>query len=79
MANQNSVVAFQFIFEGKSMKALVDTNPNKIVCTVSIVEEITESGRKVGALKIIAAGTQPGGKETGLVIDGCPRPPCDPL
>jgi len=79
MADQNSVVAFQFIFDGKSMKDLVDTNPNKIVCTVSIVEEITKDGRKVGALKIIAAGTLPGGVETGLIIEGCPRPPCDPL
>jgi len=79
MADQMSVVAFQFIFEGKKMKELVDTNPNKIVCTVSIVEEITGSGRKIGALKIIATGTQPGGLDTGLEIEGCPKPPCDTL
>lgn len=77
MADPKSVEAFQFIFEGKRMKELVDTNPTKIVCTVKIVEEITQDNRKVGALKIIAMGTYPEGQEAGLIIEGCPKPPCD--
>ncbi len=77
MADTKSVQAFQFIFEANRMKELVDTNPGKVVCTVSIVEEITQDNRKVGALKIIANGTYPEGQEAGLVIEGCPKPPCD--
>lgn len=74
-----SVVAFQFIFEGKKMKELTDTNPRKIVCTVSIDEAITKNGKKVGALKIVANGTYgPGSKALDFEIDGCPKPPCRP-
>jgi hypothetical protein len=81
MAAPPSVEAFQFIFDGKKMKALLDTDPLKVVCTVSIVEEVTASGKKVGALKIIANGTYPGEAMTlteEIIVDGCPKPPCDP-
>ena len=72
-----SVQAFQFIFEAKRMQELLDTKPGKIVCTVSIVEEITNDGRKVGALKIIASGNYAEGEVASFTIDGCPKPPCD--
>ena len=74
-----SVQAFQFIFEARRMREVLDTNPDKVVCTVSIEEEITKDGRKVGALKIIASGNYPDGQQAGFTIDGCPRPPCDNL
>lgn len=74
-----SVQAFQFIFEARRMREVLDTNPDKVVCTVSIEEEITKDGRKVGALKIIASGNYPEGQQPGFTIDGCPRPPCDHL
>lgn len=77
MSDTKSVQAFQFIFEADRMKELLATNPGKIVCTVSIEEEITQDNRKVGALKIIAAGTYPEGQEAKLIIAGCPKPPCD--
>lgn len=73
-----SVQAFQFIFDAKQMQALLDTNPTKVVCTVSIAEEITQDNRKVGALKIIATGTYPEGQHVVVSVDGCPRPPCEP-
>ena len=73
-----TVVAFEFFFEAKKMKELLDTNPNKVMCIVSIVEEVTQDGRKVGALKITATGTFKEGELGELVIDGCPRPPCGP-
>ena len=71
-----SVVAFQFIFEAKKMKELLDTNPIKVVCTVSIDSEVTKEGKKVGALRIVATGTYPPDVVTSLQIDGCPVPPC---
>ncbi len=77
MSDTKSVHAFQFIFEAKRMKELLDTNPGKVVCTVSIEKELTHDNRKVGALKITATGTYPEGQSSGLVIEGCPKPPCD--
>lgn len=72
-----TVKAFEFFFEADKMKELLDTNPNKVMCIVSIVEEVTQDGRKVGALKITATGTFKGGDLGELVINGCPKPPCD--
>jgi len=77
MSEPKSVVAFEFIFDGKKMKELVDTNPAKIVCIVSIVEELTKDNRKVGGLNIIARGAPESGAPSKLVIYGCPKPPCE--
>ena len=74
-----SVVAFQFIFEAKKMKELLDTDPVKVVCTVSIDSEVTKEGKKVGALRIVATGTYPPDQLKTLKtleIVGCPKPPC---
>jgi hypothetical protein len=51
-----SVQAFQFIFKPKDLKKVLDSNPDQVVFTVSIVQEVTKSGEKVGALKIDAKG-----------------------
>lgn len=77
MASEESVVAFQFIFEGDKLKALLDTNPRKVVCTVSIDSEVTKENKKVGALRIVATGTYDAGNSNNIEVLGCPRPPCD--
>jgi hypothetical protein len=87
-----SVQAFQFVFEPKELKKVLDSKPHKVVFTVSIVEEITKSGDKVGALKINAKGTYKreksatAGMESAAIetatedveVPGCPCPPCNP-
>lgn len=73
------VEAFTFIFSAADMQRLLDTKPTKVVCKVSIEEETTSSGKKVGALKIIARGPETPQKTSGLEIEGCPKPPCDEL
>ncbi len=75
---EESVVAFQFIFEGDQLKALLDTDPRKVVCTVSIDSEVTKEGKKVGALRIVATGTYADGNSNSMEVLGCPRPPCYP-
>jgi hypothetical protein len=60
------------------MQKLLDTKPGKVVCVVSIEEETTADGRKVGALKIIGRGPEPLNAGGGFEIKGCRVPPCDP-
>jgi hypothetical protein len=72
-----TVEAFKFIFEAADMQKLLDTKPGKVVCVVSIEEETTNDGRKVGALKIIGRGPDPLNAGGGLEIKGCPKPPCN--
>ncbi len=73
---EESVVAFQFIFEGDQLKALLNTDPRKVVCTVSIDSEVTQGGKKVGALRIVATGTYAAGNSNSMEVLGCPKPPC---
>lgn len=72
-----TIEAFTFIFSAADMQRLLDTQPGKVVCVVSIEEVETTSGKKAGALKIIARGPQ-GTQQAmgGLEIEGCPKPPC---
>jgi hypothetical protein len=58
------------------MQKLLDTKPGKVVCVVSIEEETTADGRKVGALKIIGRGPDAQNAGGGFEIYGCPVPPC---
>lgn len=72
-----SLEAFQFVFEVSRMKELLNTNPKRIVCTVSFVEELNhehEENEKPVALKIIATGIYPEGQVAGLVIEGTSKP-----
>lgn len=70
-----TVEAFKFVFSAADMQKLLDTKPGNVVCVVSIEEETTVDGRKVGALKIIGRGPDP--QDTGgFEIKGCPVPPC---
>jgi hypothetical protein len=84
-----SVQAFQFIFKPKDLKKVLDSNPDQVVFTVSIVQEVTKSGEKVGALKIDAKGVSKNAKSTKVAtlaiasaeegdveVPGCPVPPC---
>jgi hypothetical protein len=86
-----SVQAFQFVFEPKELKKVLEKNPDKVVFTVSIVEEVTKNGDKVGALKINAKGAWKRKKSATLGMEsaaietaseddggvpGCPVPPC---
>ncbi len=71
-----TVEAFKFIFETADMQKLLDTKPGKVVCVVSIEEETTVDGKKVGALKIIGRGPDQQFKDDGFEIKGCPWPPC---
>jgi hypothetical protein len=73
-----TVEAFKFIFSAADMQKLLDTKPGKVVCVVSIEEETTTDGRKVGALKIIGRGPDTQNVEGGFEIEGCPWPPCFP-
>jgi hypothetical protein len=73
-----TVEAFKFIFSAADMQKLLDTKPGKVVCVVSIEEETTTDGRKVGALKIIGRGPDLQSAGGGFEIKGCPEPPCDP-
>jgi hypothetical protein len=77
MATPISVVAFKFMFDAKKMRELLDSNPAKVVCVVSIEDATTTAGRKVGALKIIARGPETETLKGGFEIEGCPHPPCD--
>jgi hypothetical protein len=72
-----TVEAFKFVFSAADMQKLLDTKPDKVVCVVSIEEETTVDGRKVGALKIIGRGSQlQQNAGDGFEIEGCPIPPC---
>lgn len=71
-----STKAFSFVFSAADMQRLLDTKPTKVVCVVSIEEATTTSGKKVGALNIVASGPIDPQKTSGLEIDGCPVPPC---
>jgi hypothetical protein len=82
-----SVQAFQFIFKPKELKKVLDSDPEKVVFTVSIVEETTKEGHKIGALKINAKGVPKSSKsamlavataskESDVEVPGCPVPPC---
>lgn len=71
--------AFTFIFEADKMRELLDHgNPKKVVCVVSIEEVVTQEGKKVGALQIIAKGGGSSEIDGTFEITGCPRPPCNP-
>jgi hypothetical protein len=71
--------AFTFIFDADKMRELLDKgNPKKVVCVVSIEEAITQEGKKVGALQIIARGGGSPEIDGTFEITGCPRPPCYP-
>jgi hypothetical protein len=83
-----SVQAFQFIFKPKDLKKVLESDPDQVVFTVNIVEEVTKSGEKVGALKINAKGVSKKGKIAKLAltvepvleeveVPGCPVPPCN--
>ena len=72
--------AFTFIFDADKMRELLNHgNPKKVVCVVSIEEAVTNEGKKVGALQIIAKGSGSAEVDGTFEIMGCPRPPCDPL
>jgi len=70
--------AFKFIFSASDMQKLLDTKPGKVVCVVSIEEATTDTGKKVGALKIIGRGPNAEGEAGGFKIEGYPWPPCPP-
>lgn len=79
MAKSSS--ALQFVFDPKELQRLLDQNPSKVVFTVTVNQEVTKDGRKVGALDIRATGTFKGKKATardGGGLPGCPVPPCVP-
>ncbi len=73
-----TVDAFTFVFNTNDMQKLLDTKPGKVVCVVSIEEVTTDTGKKVGALKIIGRGPDAQYEANGFEIMGCPHPPCDP-
>lgn len=91
MAKSSPIIvqAFQFVFEPKELKKVLDSNPEKVVFTVSIEEEVTKAGHKVGALKINAKGVSKKRKSAALAVasaitsegdvevPGCPVPPCN--
>lgn len=72
--------ALQFVYDAKDLRRLLDGNPDKVVFTITVIQEVTKDGRKVGALAIRATGNFKGKKaatrDGGL--PGCPVPPCVP-
>ena len=78
MATADSSNAFQFVFDAAQLKKLMSQNPDRVVFTVSVEQAITRTGKKVGALKILAKGTfkkkKMATRDEGT--PGCPVPPC---
>lgn len=71
--------ALQFVCSPKDLQRLLDQNPDKVVFTISVKQEVTKDGRKVGALDIQATGTFKGKKpRDGGGFPACPVPPCIP-
>ena len=71
-----TVEAFKFVFATADMQKLLDTKPGKVVCVVSLEEVTTDTGKKVGALRIIGRGPSLQNAGGGFEIEGCPIPPC---
>jgi hypothetical protein len=65
---------FEFIFRPEQLQALINQNPEKILMTTSLVEEVLKSGEKVSVLRIEATSII--GSARTLTVAGCPVPPC---
>ena len=70
--------ALQFVYDAKQLQRLLAQNPDKVVFTITVRQEVTKDGRKVGALDIKATGTFKGKKPRDGGLFGCPVPPCIP-
>lgn len=78
MAKAKSTNALQFVYDPKQLRTILDAKPDKVVFTVSVEQEVTKDGRKVGALNIRARGTFKGKEPRDGGQSGCPVPPCMP-
>jgi hypothetical protein len=67
---------FEFIFRPEQLQALINQNPEKILFTTSLVEEVLKSGEKVSVMRIEATSIV--GSARTLSVMGCPCPPCNP-
>jgi hypothetical protein len=65
---------FEFIFRPEQLQALINQNPEKILFTTSLVEEVLKSGEKVSVMRIEATSIV--GSARTLTVGGCPVPPC---
>lgn len=76
-----STNAMQFVYDANHLRRLLDRGADKVVFTITVAQEVTKDGRKVGALNISATGTFKGKKPAtrdGGGLPGCPVPPCIP-
>ena len=75
-----STNALQFVFDPGTLRRLLSQNPDKVVFTVTVEQEVTKTGEKVGALRIRAKGVAKGKKAVARDggAPGCPVPPCMP-
>jgi hypothetical protein len=65
---------FEFIFRPEQLQALINQDPEKILFTTSLVEEVLKSGEKVSVMRIEATSIV--GSARTLSVMGCPIPPC---
>lgn len=75
MKQKRVAKGFEFIFRPEQLQALINENPEKILFTTSLAEEVLKSGEKVSVLRIEATSIV--GSARTLTIMGCPIPPCN--
>ena len=76
MREKRVAKGFEFIFRPEQLQALLNENPEKILMTTSLVEEVLKSGEKVSVLRVEATSIV--GSARTLTLPGCPVPPCNP-
>jgi hypothetical protein len=74
MKQKRVAKGFEFIFRPEQLQALINENPEKILFTTSLVEEVLKSGEKVSVMRIEATSIV--GSARTLIVAGCPVPPC---
>ena len=74
MREKRVAKGFEFIFRPEQLQALLKENPEKILMTTSLVEEVLKSGEKVSVLRVEATSIV--GSARTLTVAGCPVPPC---
>jgi hypothetical protein len=74
MKTKRVAKGFEFIFRPEQLQALLNENPEKILFTTSLVEEVLKSGEKVSVMRIEATSIV--GSVRTLTVMGCPIPPC---
>jgi hypothetical protein len=74
MKQKRVAKGFEFIFRPEQLQALINQNPEKILFTTSLVEEVLKSGEKVSVMRIEATSIV--GSARTLTVAGCPVPPC---